>query len=358
MDLDAPRARSGDMPRRLLVVLLTALLSGCGGGHHRPAPTSAQPAATTAPAQLAPQRRGRRRRPTAAPRPAALVTDENQDLIAVVDLRSASARLVIGVSGAPQYVAAEWGVALVASPSAGTVTVLTGHPLRVTKVLRGFGSPHILEIAPDGDHAYVTDDARGTLSVIRLSDDRVTSTVQVGAHAHHMASSPDQRRLWIALGESARTIVVLDTSDVEHPRVIAHFDPGFPARDLAFSPDGQRVWITSASGPEVTVFRASDRRVLFRVAVGPAPQHVAFAGGSAYLTSGYGSAVEQVAAATGKVRRRAGAPYGSFEVDAGHGFVATASLLDGRLAIYTPQLKLLRELKLGPATRDLAISQQ
>jgi DNA-binding beta-propeller fold protein YncE len=173
--------------------------------------------------------------------------------------------LFIGVPGGPQYVAAERRVALVTSPSAGAVTLLDGDPLRVVKVIHGFGAPHVAEISPDGRHAYITDDARGTLTVIRLGDGRVTDTLTVGAQAHHMASSPDQRLLWVALGEKARTIVILDTSHVDNPRVIGRFDPGFPAPDLAFSPDGRRVWISSAGGPDVTVFRASDHRQLFRV---------------------------------------------------------------------------------------------
>jgi DNA-binding beta-propeller fold protein YncE len=371
------------MRRLLLIAILAASLAGCGGAHPRAPTTHARPMVAAAGPRVrsaaGPQARsaggsqarspesaplphatgvgaGGHRRTGSQPRPHALVTDESQDLLAIVDLRSRTARLFIGVPGGPQYVAAEPGVALVTSTAAGAVTLLHGDPLRVVKVFHGFGAPHVIEISPDGQRAYVTDDARGTLTVIRLSDSRVTNRLLVGAHAHHMASSPDQRRLWIALGESARTVVMLDTSNVDNPRVIGRFDPGFPAHDLAFGPDGRRVWITSASGPDVMVFRASDHRPLFRVRVGPPPQHIAFAGASVYLTSGYGRAIEQVSASTGHVIRRARSPYGSFELDAADGFVTTASLLDGKLAIYTPQLKLLHVIKLGPATRDVEIS--
>ena len=104
------------------------------------------------------------------------------------------------------------------------------------------------------------------------------------------------------------------------------------------------------------MIRASDHRPLFRVPVGPPPQHIAFDGRYVYLTSGYGSTIEKVAASTGTVIARARPPYGSFELDGADGYVATASLLNGRLAIYTPQLKLLRTRKLARATRDLEIS--
>jgi hypothetical protein len=106
----------------------------------------------------------------------------------------------------------------------------------------------------------------------------------------------------------------------------------------------------------VVVWGAVDRRLLFRVPVGQGPQHVAFDGRFAYLTSGYGGVIEKVDAATGRIVKRVAAPYGSFELDAGQGYVVASSLLRGTLAIYNPQLELLRVVHLAPAAREVAIS--
>jgi hypothetical protein len=210
-------------------------------------------------------------------------------------------------------------------------------------------------VSPDGQHAYVTDDSRGTLTVIG-GDMRVTSTVYVGQGAHHLSFSPDQQRAWVALGESATRITILDTSNPDHPRVIGHFSPGFPAHDLAFSPNGRQIWISSSTGPDVTVFSARSHRVLFRVPAGAAPQHLALEGSYVYITSGYGDQIEKVSAATGRILARARGPYGSFELAAADGYVATSSLLRGTVAIYTPALKLLRTVTVAAATREIAIS--
>jgi DNA-binding beta-propeller fold protein YncE len=138
--------------------------------------------------------------------------------------------------------------------------------------------------------------------------------------------------------------------------VIGRFAPGFEVHDLAFSNDGQRVWLTSAASRDVTVLNGSDERLLFRVPVGPPPQHVALTEPYAYLTSGYGSTIEQVDARTGRVLRRASTPYGSFELAADDRYVVVSSLLRGTLAIFTPQLKLVRVVKLAPATREVALT--
>jgi hypothetical protein len=81
-----------------------------------------------------------------------------------------------------------------------------------------------------------------------------------------------------------------------------------------------------------------------------------FAGGYAFLTSGYGDTIEKVALGSGRVLYRRSAPHGSFELDAGRGLVASASLLLGTLAIYNSRLELLRVLHLAPAARDVVIT--
>ena len=106
----------------------------------------------------------------------------------------------------------------------------------------------------------------------------------------------------------------------------------------------------------MTAFDVHTRKALFRVPVGAPPQHLTFEGRYAYLTSGYGSTIEKVSATTGRVIARATSPYGSFELSAGAGFVVTTSLLRGTLAIYTPDLRLRRVVRLAPATREVAIS--
>jgi DNA-binding beta-propeller fold protein YncE len=354
-------------------LILAALVSGCGGaaGHPRRLPARRGPVLTRPKPAATRAKPTTKRTPAPRPRPEALVTAESENRLLIVDLRTGKLLARTALPAAAQYVAAEPGLAVATSPRAGEVMLLGGDQrLRVQHVFGGFAAPDIVAIAPDGEYAYVADDTRGQLDVIRLSDDKVISSTFVGYAAHHFGFSPDERQLWIALGESARTIVILTpvittrpppsspVIDPGHPRVVGRFHPGFPAHDLAFSPNGRQVWITSTSGPDVAVFRARDHHLLFRVPVGPPPQHVAFAGAYAYLTSGYASTITQVDAATGRILARTASPRGSFELDAADGYVAAASLFNGNLAIYTPNLKRLHVLKLAPATRDVEITER
>ncbi len=356
----------------LWLFVLVCLLSGCGGSDrpraHRLTPRLTSVRAAT-PAGTLTVAATHVRHPAHQPPLWALVTAQTEDRLLEVDLRSGRVVRRVRVPGDPEYVATTGvgGPIIVPSSASGTVTVLGGPSLRMIKVVSGFGAPHIPAIAPGGGYAYVTDDARGQLDAILLTTDRVISRTFVGAGAHHLAFSPDQRQVWVALGQSAPTIAILSTvasrppppssviGDPGHPHLIGQFHPGYRAHDLLFTPDGRRVWITSASGPDIGVFNARNHSLRFRVPAGPPPQHVVFAGRYAYVTSGYGSQIEQVSRASGRVLKRVAAPYGSFDLDAGGGYVVTSSLLRGTLAIYDTRLRLLRVRKLAPSTEDVTI---
>lgn len=338
--------------RASAAAVLAFVVAACGGSHadkarhegRLPSRVTSSPAAASDPTSRLPP-------------PQAMVTDETQNRLLVVDLPSGRVSRRVMVPADPEDLATEGnGVVVVVSSRAGEVSVLDRVSLRTIRTFGGFDEPHIAAISPDGQHLYVTDDALGTLTAIRLSDMSVRSVLRVGAGAHHLTFSPDQGRVWVALGESAARIAIVDTTDPDHPRLIGYFDPGFLAHDLSFTPDGQQVWVSSADGPDVTAFASGSHRVLFRVPVGPPPQHIAFEGQYAYLTSGYGDVIEKVDGTTGRVLTRTSSPYGSFELAAADGYVVTSSLLRGTLAIYTPNLKLLRVVTLAPSAREVAIS--
>lgn len=333
--------------RRGWPVLVVALaLGGCGAhaGHR-----SAKRAPSAKPAPVP----DRPRRPPAAD-PVALVTSERRNELIAIDARTGRVLHRLRTAADPENVVAA-RLALLVSPAAHTVSVVDPRTLRLVGRTQRFAFPHIPTLSSVPGVGYVSDEAAATITPIRLADAHAAPPVHVGAGAHHMAVSPDGRRLWVALGESASMVVMLDLSRPLRPRVVRRWQPGFAVHDLAFSPSGRDVWMSSADGPEVVVVDARSLRVRMRIVVGPAPQHIAFAGSSAYLTSGYGGRIERVSVASGRVLARAATPYGSFELDAQGKYVTTASLLTGAVTSFTADLRRRWTETLGPATRDLAL---
>jgi len=299
----------------------------------------------------------------------AIVTAPSEDRVLIVDVPSGRVAREVKVPGEPEYAAIGANGIVVVSPASRTVTLLDRNSLRPIKSFRGFASPHIVAVSPDDEYAYLSDDQTGKLTVINLYNERVTARISVGAGAHHLAFSPGQQQAWVVLGQAASTVATLSTvvkspppprSRIEnpaHPHLTGRFEPGFLAHDVRFAPDGKRVWITSADTQYAGVFSARTHRLLFRVPAGPPPQHVAFDRGYAYLTSGYGSQIEEVAP-NGRIIRTTHAPYGSFDVAAADGFVVTVSLFGGTLAIYNRHLHLLNLRHLTQSTEDVVLAER
>ena len=284
--------------------------------------------------------------------PVALVTAETQNALLAIALPSGRVLRRLRMPEDPENVVVVGArYAVVVSPRAGAVTVVSTPSLRIVRVLRGFVNPHLAAPTADGQGVYVTDDGSGQLVAIRLTGrPRVVRRVFVGLGAHHLSVSPSGNEAWIALGERARTIVVLDVSSPWRPKVVRRFDPGFAAHDVAFSSDW-RVWVTASDRSSVTIFDTRTRRPVARVAAGAPPQHVAFG-----VTSGYDSSLEIVDRASGRILRTVRLPYGSFNVSTFGGFVVTSSLLRGTVTELTERGAVWMSRRYAPATRGVAVA--
>jgi hypothetical protein len=298
--------------------------------------------------------------------PVALVTAETQNRLVAVELPTGRILRRLAMPADPENVEVDPGfglgpaTAVVVSARAGAVTLVDGRRLRVVKVLRGFGSPHIPLIVPGHLIAYVTDDARGQLAVIDLVHRRVLRKVFVGYGAHHLAISRDWSRLWIALGERARRIAVLDATNPRAPRFIGHVDPGGEAHDLAFGPQGRRVWVTYDDRSSVAVFDAQSRRLVRTIPAGSPPQHVAFDAFSnarhAYVTSGDDGTLRVISLRSGRTVRMIRTAPGSFNVTTGGGLVLISSLTRGTLTELTGDGRVLLRKRIAPSARDAALA--
>lgn len=288
----------------------------------------------------------------------ALVTAEQQNELIAVELPSGKVRRRASVPAGPENLAVGPYKTVVASPRAGAVTLLDTRSVKVLKVIRGFAAPHIVVVDPLRTMAYVTDDPRGELSVIGLGARRIVARLSVGAGAHHMALSPSGHRLWIALGEHATQIAIVDLTHALRPRLLRRFNPGFIAHDLSFSHDGRRVWVTSGVGDSVHVLDARTGKQAFAVPIGAAPQHVAFTdrGDFAFATSGYSSRLVKVESRTGRVVASTRTPYGSFNLATFGGLVVTTSLLNGRVTEFDLGLKRLGRGRPASASRAVALT--
>jgi DNA-binding beta-propeller fold protein YncE len=295
-------------------------------------------------------------RATGGSEPLALATADTEAHVIAVALGSGRVLRRLATIDDPRSIqSGPGGHVVVAHSAVGAVSLLTARPVRVRRVLRGFGAPRYTAIAPDGAHAFVTDGERGEVVVIDLRRGRIAGGVEVGAGARHVSLDPAGRTLWAALGSSAEAIAVVDVSDPLRPRLRRRIRPPFLAHDVAFSPSGRRVWVTAGRERRLAVLPAAGAGRAVLLAADAAPQHVSFGHGVAFVASGDGASVRTHGLADGRVRRAARVPYGSYNVQAGAGAVVTPSLSRGTLTVLDRAGRVRREVDIARAAHDACI---
>lgn len=261
---------------------------------------------------------------------AALVTADLESHVVAVELGSGRVVARLRTAPGPRSIeSSPLGFAVVAHTAVGVVTLLDVATLSVRAVLAGFGEPRYTAIHPTERLAYVTDSGRGDVATIDLVRGAVVHRTPVPGPARHLSLAGDGRSLWTALGTKAEQLAVLELAKPRAPRLRDVFAAPFLAHDVVVAPDGGHVWVTSGSDAALAVYsRAGGVPRLLR-ADAP-PQHVAFAGGRAFVASGAEGTIER-RERSGDRGRRTRVPRGSYNL--------SYATLGGRgRALVTPSL--------------------
>jgi DNA-binding beta-propeller fold protein YncE len=286
--------------------------------------------------------------------PVALVTADLESRLVAVHLGTGRVLRHVETGPSPRGIETVGDFAVATHFETGAVTIVHGPTLEVTHALRGWSHPRYTAAHPDGRHAFVTDAGTGEVVVVDVVRGRVLARTRVGAQARHLAIAPNGRTLWVALGAAAREIAVVDVTRPAHPRLLRRFAPPFHAHDVGWSPDGKHIWVSSADRWELAVYDARAGRVIARPSGDQPPQHVTFAGGRAYVTSGW-SGTLRVHRVDGRELRTNVVPVGSYNVQHGGGRVVTASLGRGTLTILDENGRTLHRPHVARSSHDACI---
>lgn len=281
-----------------------------------------------------------------------LVTADTEAHVAVVAPLTGRVKGRIATAEGPRSIeTTPDGQAVVAHTDLGLVTLLREG--RVRRVLRGFGEPRYTTAKPGW--AYVTDSADGTVTVIDLERGRVAGVAEVGALARHLAIAPDGRTLWVTLGNSASAIAEVDITDAVRPRVRGLLRPPMRAHDVGCSPDASRLWVTSGDEHKLAIFAPGRPAPLAVLPAGSAPQHVTFAGGRAYVTSGLDGTLHVQRMRDGAPLAQLALPVGSYNVQRGADWIVSPSLDLGYVVVTDLRGRKLAETRVAAAAHDACV---
>ena len=281
--------------------------------------------------------------------PLALVTADLESAVVVVDPYAGRVLRRIATRPDPRSIERVGETSVVAHTATGEVSLVRRFAVR--HVLRGFGEPRYTAGSPDGRYAYVTDSGRADLAVVDVVRARVVARVHLGGWPRHLSIDRAGARLWVALGTAARDLAVVDVTRPLRPRHVGTIRPPFRLHDVGFVPDPRHVWVTSGDREVIGIHDARTGHVLRTLAAGSPPQHVAFDGSRAYVTSGADGTL-RVHAFTAQLLRVTAIPVGSYNVQRGSGRVLTPSLEKGTLCVLDEAGDVMRRVPVASSSHD------
>jgi DNA-binding beta-propeller fold protein YncE len=264
----------------------------------------------------------------------ALVTADLESHLVAVEAGSGRIVKRIATAPGPRSIEANgFGQALVAHTAHGRLSLVDNARLAVVGEIGGLREPRYAAMHPAERLAYVSDSKLRAIAVVDLVRGTVVVRLAVPGPARHLSLSSDGGRLWVALGSSAARIAVVDTSDPRRPVLRHTFAPPFLAHDVVSALGGEHVWVTSGSRGRVAIYEAYARKPVALLSAGAPPQHIAFTGSRAYVTSGDDGTVV-VHRLDGTAGRTARVPLGSYNVS-----LSDPDLTLGRRVGVTPSLE-------------------
>jgi YVTN family beta-propeller protein len=194
----------------------------------------------------------------------------------------------------------------------GSVSVIDTEKNAVVATIPVHRKPYFLDVAPDGDLAYVANSGSNSVSVIDLNARREIAVVGVGESPGIARITPDGRSLIVTnrLGNSAS---ILETS-ASGPPQIRNVISGCPeATDAVVLPDSSKVFVACSGGHQVMAIALAQSADVNHSArpdqleamldVGRSPVHLALKpdGGELFVSNFDSNSISEIATSTDDV---------------------------------------------------------
>ena len=245
----------------------------------------------------------------------AYVTADLESHVAVVDLASGRVVRRLHTAPGPRSIERVGDRYVVAHTVAGLVSVLGAGELE------GIDEPRYT--AGDDRYAFVTDSGTPRLVAIDVVRAAVVGRVKLKQWPRHLTRRGST--LFVALSTASPELAIVDVRDPRRPELVRYVKPGVHVHDVSVAPSG-RLWLTSGDARTIS----AHGRLLPADA---APQHVTFAHGRAYVTSGDDGTLRVYDERTARLQRTVRVPVGSYNVQHVAGEVVTPSLNAGTLTV-------------------------
>jgi YVTN family beta-propeller protein len=161
--------------------------------------------------------------------------------------------------------------AYISNSNSGTVSVIDITNDAVSSTLTVGNNPCSIAITPDGTKAYVANITDNSVSVIDIASNTVVANPSVGLFPDAIVIKPDGTEAYVVNNNSGTVSVINIPSDIVNPTIM---NVGSNPCTVAIKPDGSKVYITASTSCSVSVIDATGHTVIANLPVGVNPDAV------------------------------------------------------------------------------------
>ena len=237
----------------------------------------------------------------------------------------------VGTGGSPSGVAVSGDKVYVTNQAAGTMTVYKRSDNSVLATVPVGASPSAVVVNSAGTRAYVANSTAGTVTVINTTDYSVVTTIKVGSTPTSLALTPDGTRL-VVTNAGSNTVSKINTATNGVTTLAIAVGKG--PSSIAVSADNLYAYVTNTTDNTVTVITLSYNATKTITGVGNSPNGVVISGGKVYV-SNLGGTVAVISAASNTVTGQVtvGAPVRSLALSSDGTRLFAATTTDAVVAI-------------------------
>src|SRR5581483_8138242 len=218
------------------------------------------------------------------------------------------------------------------------ISVIDISKQNVSKTINVAGDPHTIQLSLDGRFLYVTQPQLGRVSIIAAQTGDTVCSANVPGQPTLLALDNTTGIIYAA-GNGASTVSEIDPTNCTIKRTFQVSGPvyGLAVATVASSSSGSgnQLWI--AAGPALTVLDDNSGQQISSVSISGSPRYITIPqGATVYVTTQQGSVVAIDLSSHKVVPLISGSEYGPMDYDANTGEVYVPDLKNNRLDVLAP----------------------
>ena len=161
-------------------------------------------------------------------------------------------------------------MALVANEVSGTISVIDGNLLTVTKEIEVGKVPHNIRFDSQGNTAYVTLQGEDKVAIIDVLNLEMTDSISVEKLPHNLDLSPDDRYLYtVNIGTSDVAVIDLQTKEI-----IKRIKVSAGHHGIDVTNDGTRIYVSGIGADKINVIDTESLELIKQIDVGQGPHGI------------------------------------------------------------------------------------